>query len=120
MNITIQGVRDAGNLEQERVVLKVSASTDAGKYVLVAGNTANDGMVSATVRRSYWLPDKPVKANDLIVLYSKDGKTNEKQNKNGTTSHFFYWGLKSSAWESNDAAAILMRIAEWEYNVVHE
>jgi hypothetical protein len=120
MKIIIKSIRNAGDALQERVVLTVTAATDIGHYLLLAGNFAQDGDVSTTVRRTFWFPDKGVKPNDLVVLYTKTGNASEKHNKSGTTSHFFYWGQSEPIWNDDTAAAVLISAGDWEVRAALE
>jgi hypothetical protein len=69
-----------------------------------------------------------VSAGDLVVLYTKSGRENEKELKSGRKAHFFYcvllntpsacggelhWGLDPSIWERKDRAPVLLHAPEW-------
>jgi hypothetical protein len=115
MNIAVKGIRDPGNVDQERVVLTASRVTDVGNYILVAGSSAEkEGDVSSEVRQTFWFPNKVVKPNDIVVVYTKSGTAKEHSNKNGSMSHFFYWGLEEAVWDRDRAAAILLEVKTWE------
>jgi hypothetical protein len=111
MNLSIRSVTDAGDLEKERVIMVASGVTDIGKYQVADTRAITDG-VNSEIKRIFWLPDKKVKANDVVVLYTKAGKANEKANQNGTISHFFYWGLGEAIWTPG-RACVLIRVADW-------
>jgi hypothetical protein len=114
MNITIRGIRDKGVPDSERIVLEVSGPTDVGRYFLLKSESKGDGGVSTEISRTFWFPDKPVTANDIVVLYTRKGTANEKKNESGSVSHFFYWGLDKPVWNTPRAAAVLARVADWK------
>lgn len=114
MNVEIVGIRNADELERERIVLRAVQDTDIGNYLILRARTKNNVVHAGSVPDSYWFRDKRVRAGDLIVLYSKSGTTREKHNDDESVTHFFYWGLSSPCWSRADSAAVLVRLREWE------
>lgn len=113
MNLTLKSIADKGNPQKERVVIRVAQNTDVGSYLLLCTGFI-DGKVNTGVTDTFWFPDKEVGAGDLVVLYSKTGKTNEKTLENGTKVHFFYWGTSGSRWSSPESGVVLLNAPEWE------
>ncbi len=114
MKVKIRGIREPGNLEKERVVMEVLQDTDIGLYIVfatVAGR--NENTVSSLVKRTFWFPDKQVKANDLVILYTKAGSSSDQKNEDATTSHFFYWGLSEPLWTSELDRVVLVETSSW-------
>jgi hypothetical protein len=97
MKLEIQNVADKGNLDKERLVLKVRKDTDMGDYVLLQTGYDN-GSVNIEIYATYWFPYKEVKTGDLVVIYTKDGVSNEKELTQGYKAHFFYWELEDAIW----------------------
>lgn len=95
MKIIIKYIKDFGNPEKERVVLKVNASTNIGQYVVAESVKVNDNAISAEIKNQYWFPDQELKVGDLVVLYTKKGEKKSVLNKDGSTTYFFYWGLEN-------------------------
>lgn len=63
---------------------------------------------------AYWFPDKTVKEGDLIVLYTKTGKSSSKPLTDGRTSYFYYWHLKEAVWqEEKNNLAVIGRFNGW-------
>lgn len=118
MKVQIRGIRDAGVVDQERLVLKVTDDADIGNHAVFATDLTTEGQVSNQVKNAYWFPDKKVRAGDLVVLYSKSGTALEKKNKNGSTSHFFYWDLNKVVWNEETVAAVVAEIKAWSSEVV--
>lgn len=112
MNIEIQSIADKGNHEKERLVLKVLSDSDIGDYLL-AQTGYSEGSVTIGVHHTYWFPYKRVSAGDLVVVYSKTGKDSEKELKQGTKAHFFYWGIGTAIWNRSDRALVLLHAPEW-------
>lgn len=112
MKIEIQSVADKGNHEKERLVLKIIANTDIGDYLVIQAGFNNDEVTSST-HQTYWFPYKAVSTGDLVVLYTKPGKENVKELKQGRKAHFFYWGLGSAIWNSKDRAPVILYAPEW-------
>lgn len=113
MNVKIRTIRDNGIANKERLVLQVLRDDDIGYYIVFDTTFTGEGAVSNKVRHSYWFPDKKVRARDLVVLYTKIGIQSEKQNRDGTTSHFFYWGLDKTIWNKKGDCAVLLEVKDW-------
>lgn len=115
MDIKINYIKDAGIVKKERLVLKILKDCNIGYYIVVYTYyiDKNDGSISANVLNSFWFPDKRVIAGDLVILYTKKGEESEKKNKDGSTSHFFYWGLDKTIWNEEDDCAVLIEIEDW-------
>ena len=114
MNVKIKYIRNPGDLNKERLVLKVLRDDDIGYYLVLDTTSNDDGSISNLVRHPYWFPDKKVKSGDMVVLYTKNGKESKKANKNGSTSHFFYRGMDKTVWNKNDDCAVIIHISNWD------
>lgn len=116
MTVTISSITNAGELDRERLVLKVEDDLDIGKYAVFCCKKSSETAVSAgNIPAAYWFIDKPIKKNDLVVLYTKSGKRSEKNNSGGNTSHFFYWGKSESIWNS-DYRAVLIESRSYKFS----
>ena len=115
MNLELIAVRDAGDNANERVVFRVMADCDVGAYFTFISHYTNIATkrVSTTVLAPYWFPDKMVHANDYVVVYTKEGVNSTKQNDDGTTSYFFYRGLKDAVCTDAASCAVLLSVAQW-------
>ena len=117
MDIEIKKYLDRGNLEKERILFSVKSETFLGKYLVGKSKKKGDQAVSSELDTIYWFPDAVVKNNDLVVLYTKAGKTNTKLNTDGTTTHFFYWQKPETMWEDSNSTVILLNLAEWNFKI---
>ena len=113
MKVQIHTVANKGTFEKERLLLKVLLDTDIGEYVLFRTGYSN-GSVDTGVRNVFWFPDKVVSKGDLVVVYTKSGTNSERTRKDGSMSHFFYWGLANPIWEEEDCAPVVLYAPEWE------
>lgn len=115
MKIDIKSVSGHGDYDKEFVTLNVNVDCDAAIHVLTDTTYTSDGKVSSLLRHMYWLPDKQVKKGDFIYVYTKTGTNNSFANKAGTTTHAFYWGLKTAVWNDAKDCAVLFEIASWQH-----
>jgi hypothetical protein len=113
MKINIKKIIDHGH-NKERIVLNIIEDTDIGEYLILDSTYTSKGRVSNKVRHPYWFPDKKVKKDDLVILYTKKGEPNETKNEDGSTSYFFYWGLDSNVWNNDGDCALLLHIDDWK------
>ena len=118
MNLEINKITDAGNLENERIIFKVLVDDELGFYGVFKTKKTGETTVSSSIKATYWFPDRQVKQGDYVVLYSKVGVNTEQKNKDGTTSHFFYWRMSSTIWNDLDDCVVLFKIDEWKYKSV--
>ncbi|MBC3464991.1 hypothetical protein [Pseudomonas sp. RW10S2] len=116
MKLEIDRIPEAGNLQKERVVMKASEDLDIGKYILLRSKKGSSGNPKSGSKTAYWLPDVSVKAGDLVVVYSKQGKSSKKTLDDGRVVHFYYWQLNKAIWgaESNNTA-VLLNVREWRH-----
>jgi hypothetical protein len=107
MKLEIQKIEDKGNHEKERIVLKALIDEQIGNYLVLSTQSKGDNNVSTLPDFTFWLPDISVKANDLVVIYTKKGIQSSKPFKDNV-SHFIYWGLDSAIWNSPNSKLILL------------
>ncbi|MEA9842363.1 hypothetical protein [Xanthomonas campestris] len=119
MKINIRGIREAGNLEKERLVLEAVTDTDIGRFLITRNDFIKKGSVSNKIKNSFWLPDQNVETGQLIVVYTKSGKNIIRENKDESKTHFIYLGLGDPLWEPKDAA-VLIEISSWRMKSVDE
>ena len=115
MNLEIQSFTAPGDLINERLVLKASASLDVGDYAIFQSTKSGDGKATAGNKIAYWFPDSDIKSGDLVVLYTKSGTRGAKQLESGKTAHFFYWGLQTPIWKDENVGAVVLLVDEWKW-----
>jgi hypothetical protein len=114
MNVEISSFADAGNIQKERVVIKVLKDLDIGDYAVFCSAVSAAGNATSGLQKAYWFPDGTVKSGDLVVLYTKQGNNSTKALDGGGTAYFYYWRQDRALWDGNNGAAIL-EISEWTY-----
>jgi len=121
MELEIRGIRNPGNIADERLVLRAVQDLDIGQFVIVAARARDREVVlSGQAPFSFWLPDREIKARDLIVVYTKSGSRSNKKNDSGATSYFEYWKLAEPIWGDRKLKPVLMKIAQWESASISE
>ncbi len=122
IRLALKSITSPGDLSRERIVLRAIEDCDIGAYAIFAtrrGSTVKT-IEAGPIANCFWLPDKQVHKDDLIVLYTKEGAASVKQNPSGATSHFFYWDLRTAVWR-DDRVAVLVQIGkEWNELAVTE
>lgn len=114
MNFKITAIRDAGTYDKERIVIEPKSEMEIGEYVLFRTKRNNKGEITTGVQNVMWFPDKKISAKDLVVVYTKNGTSSEKENKDGNKSHFFYWGEETPLWENEkEMALVILHVSEW-------
>ncbi len=116
MKLKISGIKNAGNLEKERIILQVLEDDDVGRYAIFKSKKI-ETKVSSRVLETFWFQDQLVKKDDLVVVYTKAGIYKSIKHLKGTTfSHFFYWDKENPIWtNSQDDVAVLLNVSEWDY-----
>lgn len=112
MKVKITAIREPGNIQKERVVIRAESACNIGEFILLQTGFKN-GSVNTGVYETLWFPDKPVHAGDYIVVYTKRGTNSEKPFKE-VTSHFFYIGKSEPIWSQSERSAVLMHAPVWQ------
>jgi hypothetical protein len=118
MNLEIRSFADVGDLLNERIVLKALTDLDVGGYAVFRSGVGTNGRTPTSGRKTaYWFPDEEVKANDLVVLYTKRGSRSAKPMEGGRTAYFFYWGKDEVLWNDDKFGAVLLEVSAWQFEV---
>ena len=112
MKVRIQYVADRGDLDRERLVLRVHRDVDIGDFMLVRTGFEDDE-VTTEVSNAFWFPYKRLRTGDLVVVYSKAGRDREKRLDGGGKAHFFYWDQNSPLWNDEHVAPVLLYAPQW-------
>ena len=114
MSLEVNNIKNRGEIDDERVVFKVLLDCDLGMYITFKSTDTESGDgISSHVEYPFWFPDEDIKANDLVVLYTKQGQQSHKLNKDGTHTHFYYRGLNKAIFNKKAERALLMLIKTW-------
>lgn len=115
MKIKIENVVDKGNLDRERVLLKVLSNEDLKNYVIMDSTFNSEGDISNTGRHAFKFPMKEVKKGDYICLFTKKMDTTSKSefaNSIGSITHCFFWNREASVWNKNNDNCYLLYIVD--------
>lgn len=114
MKIEIVQILDRAVANKERLWLKVLADTDLQYFIVFDTTYTSDTSISNLQRHAYWFAPKPVKTGDYVVLHTKEGTPSQQTNKNGTTTHYLFWGLKNTVWNDTGDCAVLFEVNFWQ------
>lgn len=106
MDIQILKVKDAGNIEDERIIFKVDNDCNINWYLIFDNTFDEDGRLSNVWRHLYIFPNLNVKAGDFIWLYTKSGTNFCRSNDSNTTTHLLYWGMQNTIWNSGNGQEV--------------
>ncbi len=115
--LEISSFPDAGVLEKERLVIKALSQIDIGSYILLVSNVSETKSPTSGRKTAYWFPDGEINSGDLVVLYTKKGKSSKKDIGEGRTAHFYYLGLDNPLWGTSNRTAVILRVAEWTHQI---
>lgn len=111
MKLEILNIQGGGDHTKEYVLLKVLAACNLQDHILADTTFGDDGK-SNLVRHTFWFPDRVVKKDDRVVIYTKAGKAKLGKTKADHPAHFLYWGLDEAVWNNDGDRAILIEIAD--------
>lgn len=112
MKVQIQYVAEQGELNRERLVMRVRQDVDIGDFMLVRAGFEGDE-VTTDVSNAFWFPYRRLRAGDLVVVYTKRGSDKQKLLDDGHKAYFFYWGLDSPLWNDDHVAPVLLYAPQW-------
>lgn len=112
MRVQIRYVAEQGDLDRERLVMRVRQDVDIGDFMLVRAGFEDDE-VTTDVSNAFWFPYRRLRAGDLVVVYSKRGSDKQKRLDDGHKAHFFYWGQDSALWGDEHVAPVLLYAPQW-------
>lgn len=99
MKVKIVGVYSPGDIEKERVHLKiVEDKVNIGRYAVMDHTFNAEGELIDIGRHVFRFKSQDIKKADHIILYTKVGKYHTKIREDKTTAHFIYWGRKAPVW----------------------
>jgi hypothetical protein len=115
MDLKLLNFGDKGNITSERIGLKVLKDCDLKYYLVVRSVFQTDSFINRG-KDWYWFSPRLVKQGDTVVLYSKGGTDSLIKNPDGSTTYFFYWGLTTAVFTSNDFGVVLAEAKFWDWS----
>jgi hypothetical protein len=114
MKLAIVRIADRSVPNKERLHLKALSDTNLSFFAVLATVYSSPTAISTLPRYVFWFKSKPVKAGDNIILCTAEGTPSEEKNADGTTTYFFYWGLKNTIWNKTGECAVIFEINSWQ------
>ena len=115
MKFKIDGLKEPGNLDKARVVIQILEDGNVGKLLVATTTQQAEDRVSSKIKTPYWIPDQDVVKGDLVVIYTKNGKTNSRKNNNGSSSYFFYIGVEQPLYTEDTKTVVVFDISNWSF-----
>jgi hypothetical protein len=110
-------IADAGDLQNERVILRMAESISLINFVLINARATDDsGDVFDRNEHVFWFPDTIANQGDYIRLYSRAGKTGTQEGTSEArpaTFHNFFWAKKHTVWDRESNTVIVFRVQNW-------
>jgi hypothetical protein len=113
MEIEITGIGDKGDLKNERVGFTVLKDCDLKNHLALRTSFNANGFYHKS-KDIYWFIPQAVKVGDKIVLYSKSGTASISDNKDGTKTYFYYWGLTDAIFTDAEKGIVLIEAKTWQ------
>jgi hypothetical protein len=116
MRFQIVSIADRGKPYLERLHLRVLVDSELAYLIVFATHYAAGlpNQVLSGTGAAYWFPTKQVKAGDSIVLYSGPGVNTETKSQDGSTNHFFHWGMPNTLWHKPESTIVVFEAFEWQ------
>jgi len=99
-----------GEHDEERVMIKVLEDCDLSNFIIADHTFDEKRQQSDKIRHTFWFPKQPVKAGDIIFVYTKDGRDRSFSNSTNTTSYAYFWDIDTSIWNDTYDGVILIKI----------
>lgn len=113
MKLEIVRTLDRGVANKERLWLKALVPADLQYFIVFDTTYTAANTISNLQRHAYWFKETQVNPGDSIVLYTKKGTQSSTKNQDGTTTHFFFWGLDKTIWNRAEDCAVLFEVSSW-------
>lgn len=120
MKVKIKKV-EKDTLDSELILLEVMENCNMNHFLILDATFGSDGKMSNLHRHVYLFDSLPVKKGDYVRLYTRKITPKDKpsfENKRGTTTYQFFWGLDEQIWNEDGDVAYLLHYDDWERLVV--
>jgi hypothetical protein len=114
MRFQIVSITERGVPNRERLHLRALVDADVGYLVIFLTRYTKVDSVFAGTGAAFWFPAKQVKAGDSIILYSGSGTVSETKDPDGSTNHFFYWGMPNTIWQDPASTVVVFETQMWQ------
>ena len=117
MKLQIVRIVDRGVPNKERLHLSVLQDVNLSFYVVLHSRYATPQTISSGHLLAYWFPNQQVRTGDQVVLLSGPGTNTSRKEPGGTTTYFYYWGLKDSLWGQFEDCAVVVEALSWSTSI---
>lgn len=114
--LEVIGIRDAGNIERERLLLRANSAVDLIRYLIIDAHSSGPTTIQDINRNVFWFPKRSVESGNIIRLYSRVGRNDQTDGSYGDETvhyHNFYWNKPTAVWDGRANAAVLVELADW-------
>lgn len=115
-SLEILGVRDAGNLDKERLLLRAVEPLKTEYYLVVNARSSGDKLTILN-DKVFWFPVVQVNAGEYVRVFTKKGSYQRLESTFGDLPaiyHDFYWNQEKPICDNVNANAVtLFRINTW-------
>ena len=115
MKIKILGIKDAGNLEGERIILIAEEDVDLGDYMTCYVKETSKTTISTDIQSPFWFTNAKVKKGDRVVVYTREGERGRKVGNNGSTLYFYYRNHKEPLCRDATIGGIVLEVNDWNF-----
>ena len=113
MKLQIVRIAERGLANKERLHLSVLQETNLSYYAVLLSRYVTPASIANGSLAGFWFPNQLVRAGDQVILFSGPGTQTAQRQANGTTIHFFYWGLPNTVWNHSSNCAVVIEVANW-------
>lgn len=113
MKIDIISIMNRGQ-PNEYLILSVLSDADLSYYIVLGTRYITPQSITSAAKFTHWFAARPVKAGDLVLLYTGTGTDATTTMTDGKTAHHIYWGLPGPVWKSTGDCAVLLEVNTWK------
>ena len=115
MRCTIVGIRNAGQLRDERIVIDVLEEMNLGDYLIFASKELNDSKIDSSIESPVWFPDITAVPGDRVVVYTREGSYRSAKTESGGRIYFIYQGRSEPIFVDAAIGVVLLHANDWEF-----
>ena len=115
MKIKILGIKDAGNLEGERIILIAEEDVDLGDYMTCYVKETSATTISTDIQSPFWFPNVKLRKGDRVVVYTREGQRGRKVSDDGSTLYFYYRNHNETLCRDVAMGGIVLEVQDWHF-----
>ena len=114
--LEIVGIRDAGELQKERLLLRATEPVRLDYYIVTNVKVVGD-KVNILNDKVFWFPPFSVNQGEYVRLYTKSGSYSKENGKFGeqpAVYHNFFWQLNAPIWNVETSNGLtVFKVNSW-------